>query len=542
MTVIAILKIGRTYIPIEPNYPGLFIQHILQDTKNTVFISDHVDEIANKLANQNFTGVNFLEIYKINNPLQALSSNVIVAPKNDVACIMYTSGSTGKPKGVIITERGILRATYQPCYLTLLQKDVFLSHSSLAFDASSFEIWGALLNGGTLICVDQQTDLLDYKRLEAIFCDKGVTVLWQTTALFNHYVSHGYSHIYDSLRLLLVGGEPLNKKILKRYLASKTRKSIIVNGYGPTENTIFSTTHIFHTEADVNERYAQVAIGRPIDGTTAIILNEKNQEILSKEMVGELLFGGDGLAQGYLNNADLTRIKFIKRLNNQGEYTQYYSSGDLGYYGEDGLIYYVGRKDTQVKVNGYRIELEEVANAILLFTPIEEVVIKPIVNGNGNLFLSAYLTTFDQNITLEAIKSYLKQKLPNYMIPKYFVVLSALPRNENQKIALDKLPYPLEAPGLLTDKKTSEKQRQYPGTQSIGIEETILQAWMKVLGHNEFTLESNFFDVGGDSIKTISLVDELERCFDKRISIIDLYRCTNISEIAKIFKTLEREV
>lgn len=520
LTVIALLKIGRAYVPIDISYPGHLIHHILLDTDNTCFISDDVDNVLlnlNSQTNDKFDSINFFEIYQ---PTE-INENIkipILQHKDDVACVMYTSGSTGKSKGVIIPHKAIISRTYNPEYIALSSKDVFFSHSSLAFDASSFEIWGALLNGATLVCMDHITDLLDYKKFQKTLDEDNITILWQTTSLFNHYVSQGHSNMYDCLRFLLIGGEQINKKILKRYLLSNSRKCAVMNGYGPTENTIFSAVHFFDNEANINDIYEQVAIGKPVDRTTIMIVNDKKERVSIGE-IGELLLSGDGLAKGYLNKEDLTKERFVKHSDALGTY---YHSGDLGYYGEDGLIYYVGRKDTQVKINGFRIELEEVANAVLTFPDVEEVIIKPIIDGNK--YLAAYFTTFKQNIALEEIKIHLVTKIPTYMIPKYFVIVSEFPRNDNQKVSLDKLPHPLEAVGLLVPSKISDNNL-------IGLEESLSDIWENLLGHNEFTLESNFFDVGGDSIKIMALADKIEVQFDKRINIIDLYKNSNISNI-----------
>lgn len=542
LAMIAVLKTGRSYIPVDVRYPIELIRHILDDTNNTSFISDNLTFMKSKSVLA--SGINFSDLVQLDSfprhthltkvhhatgsLLEKVQVNKVKILKNiveqhKVACIMYTSGSTGKSKGVKVTHQGIISRTYNPKYLSLSEKDVFLSHSNLAFDASTFEIWGALLNGGRLVCIQHHTDVLDHNRLSNVLSANNVSILWQTTALFNYYVRQKQAHIYDELRFLLIGGEAVNKKMLRRYLLSETRKCVVVNGYGPTENCIFSTTHAFFSADDLNENYPQVPIGQPVDQTEVIIVNEQNLR-LPVDKIGELLLGGNGLAHSYLNDDVLTECKFIE-LQQGNQEKRYYRSGDLGFYGADGLIYYVGRKDTQVKINGFRVELEVIANTILSFPAMEEVIVKAITEDR--LFLVAYFTTFDKTITLEKLKSYLCEKLPNHMIPKYFVALSSFPRTQNQKIARDKLPYPIGAPGLLMPAITIEHN------EFSGAEEKLAQIWEKILGHKEFTLESNFFDVGGDSMKIMALVDELDVHFDKRASVLDLYRSTNILTIVK---------
>lgn len=524
IAAIATRRIQKSYLPISFEQPIDRIAKIIRESKILLILTDDERFVKQIVDSAKLAHVIIIALSSIINtrPPASLQPD-FKSTTNDIMAIMYTSGSTGVPKGVLVTEKAMIARTYCPAYINLSCSDVVISYSDVGFDASAFEIWASLLNHASVICLDHE-EILDCRIVHDIIKAEGVTILWQTTSLFNLIVSRGYQYIYDNLKILLIGGERVNKKILKLYLASKQRKCIIMNGYGPTENTIFSSTKTFANLANVNDTYDEVAIGIPVDSASIKIVNEEFKEAGTEE-AGQIILGGVGLAAGYLNNIALTEEKFIYLTVTNNQTERYYLTGDYGFYGSDGDIYFLGRKDTQVKIHGYRIELNEIIQALETHHEISEAVVK--VFENDDRYLVAYCVT-QKDLEAKSIKDYLRLIIPDFMIPTFFCFTRELPRNLNHKIAVEKLLAPAY-------QKIEEKKLEADWEEEASTRIEII--WKKILGHNNFTYDSNFFDVGGDSLKLIILREELEKTFDINISILDLYQYPNIISIEHYLMT-----
>ncbi|MFN2440233.1 MAG: amino acid adenylation domain-containing protein, partial [Chitinophagaceae bacterium] len=354
--ILGILKAGGAYVPIDPEYPEERINYMLEDTSATVIITSK----ENKSKLKTTKAVELIEIdsdwSRLNGQLLTTNYQLSTTQPNHLAYIIYTSGSTGKPKGVMVEHRNVVSLVKEVDYVSISNKDILLSTGSPSFDATTFEYWAMLLNGGQLVLC-QEKRLLDSELLKEEIEKRKVTKMWFTSSWFNQLVETDIN-IFAPLDTILVGGEKLSehhiKKIREAYPSIK-----IVNGYGPTENTTFSLTYNI-TEIDEN---TSIPIGYPLTNRTAYILNEKHQ-LVPLNVTGEIFLGGAGLARGYLNRPELTAEKFIKNPFGDDAGSRLYRTGDLGRWLPDGNIEYLGRIDDQVKIRGYRIELGEIETVL----------------------------------------------------------------------------------------------------------------------------------------------------------------------------------
>ncbi|MDS0528601.1 amino acid adenylation domain-containing protein, partial [Clostridium sp. SHJSY1] len=330
----------------------------------------------------------------------------INTPK-DLAYIIYTSGSTGNPKGVCIENRNLVKLVNNSDYIEVNEEDKVLQSGSLSFDASVFQIWIALLNGIALHLEEKNLIINDIE-LEKYINNNKITVMLMPTPLFNQY-SESNIEIFKNLKCLLVGGDILQSKQVSKI--TKSYKDLkIINVYGPTENTVISTTYEVKGSWDEN---ITVPIGTSISNSTAYIM-DKNSNLLPIGIPGELCVGGDGIARGYLNREDLTREKFIENPYVKGE--KIYKTGDLAKWLPDGNIHFIGRIDYQVKINGFRIELQEIETQLLKYSKLREAVVIDRKDESGNKYLCAYVVS-EEKVSSKEIKDFLKKVLPNYMIP-----------------------------------------------------------------------------------------------------------------------------
>jgi amino acid adenylation domain-containing protein len=405
-----------------------------------------------------------------------------------LAYVMYTSGTSGQPKGVMVEHRAIARLVVDTDYVHLGPDDRILQTGSPAFDASTFEIWGALLNAGVL-CRPPERAILDPVELARLIRRHGITTMWLTAGLFNQHVDSGVD-LFGGLRQLLIGGERLSPPHVDR-VREKHPQLMVINGYGPTENTTFTTCHRIE-RGDL----ADIPIGRPIANTQVLILDE-GDELVPVGIVGEICAAGDGLARGYLNDPQLSQRKFVAHPWESGQ--RIYRTGDAGRWRADGTIEFVGRLDDQVKIRGHRIEPAEIEQHILQDAAIRQaLVVGREVPGEG-LVLVAYVAADVQAVDL---RERLKVSLPDYMVPAYVVPLERMPLNANGKIDRSALPEPLPAD------PTAAASFVAPATET---ERQLAAIWQEVLGKPRIGATDNFFDWGGHSLKVTKAVSLIEK-------------------------------
>ncbi|MGY3316369.1 amino acid adenylation domain-containing protein/thioester reductase-like protein [Peribacillus simplex] len=475
--MLAIIKSGCCYVPIDEKYPLKRLEYMLEDTDMEFFLSfnDHEGKLSE------------LDIEPIPFEIKELSREghtpVNRSSENGLAYVIYTSGTTGKPKGVMIEQRSVVNLVLNSEILEINENNRVAQFSNPCFDAATFEIWGALLNGATLFLMTNEfTSFDDWK--EAISIGK-VDVAFFTTGLFNAMVDED-PLIFEGLKKIVVGGDKISISHVKRLKQTIGHFSLI-NGYGPTECTTFAICHeVEDKDVDV------IPIGKPLTNVEIRILSEEQVEVGDGE-IGEIHIGGQGVMRGYLNQPQLTQQALIMDDLNQ---TKWYKTGDHGIRLNNGEILYKGRKDSQVKIRGFRIELNEIQDKLDKYMKVESSVVA-VKNINDENYVIAYYKQKDENAknAEKDIKDYLGNELPNYMIPHFFVRVDDFPLNANGKVDKAKL---LEMDIM--------QNKTFLANQEYGKKKEVLEIWRNILGNQSLGLDDNFFENGGHSILATKLV------------------------------------
>ncbi len=511
--IMAILKAGGAYLPIDPNYPKERIEYMLKDSESKILLSKNT-----LVENIEFNG-EFIDLFN-ENLFKNNSSNLEkVSKSNDLAYVIYTSGTTGNPKGVMCEHKNVVRLVKKPNYIEFKDNDRILQTGSMVFDASTFEVWGALLNGLELYLAKNETIILP-ELLEEFVIKNSITILWLTSELFNQIAEENIN-IFKELRYLLVGGDVLSPKYIS--LARKECRNLkIINGYGPTENTTFSTTYLIKKEYSSN-----ISIGKPITNSKVYIV-DKNYKLSPIGVYGELCVSGDGLARGYLNRPELTAEKFV---DNPFEFgTKMYRTGDLARWLPDGNIEFLGRIDNQVKIRGFRIELGEIENRLLQHEGVKEAVVLVNENKDSEKYICAYVIS-GKNLEELDLKNYLKEMLPEYMIPAYFVQLESMPVTINGKLDRRALPEP-RLDVTLTEYEAPRNE----------IEEILAKIWSEVLGVENIGIDDNFFELGGHSLKATVLMSKIHKELNKEVPLKELFKTPTIKELSKYIESIEENI
>ncbi|MDM5228718.1 amino acid adenylation domain-containing protein [Cytobacillus sp. NJ13] len=511
ISMLAVLKAGGAYVPIDPSYPKDRIQFIAEDSKAEVIISE--TPLPEDLE---FNG-NFVRFDK--NDLKGIAPNLSISSRpGHLAYIIYTSGTTGNPKGVMIEHRNVVRLFKNDDQLfDFDESDVWTIFHSCSFDFSVWEIYGALLNGGTCVVVPKETAQNPDLFLNLLESEK-VTILNQTPTAFKSLMKHEFRRsVTLSLRYIVFGGEALNPIILKDWHVRYPDVRLI-NMYGITEITVHAT----YKEIKMKDIMGDASpIGQPIP-TLAISILDKWGRLTPFGVPGELCIAGEGLARGYLNRPELTREKFIDYPCEPG--TRLYRSGDLARWLPDGRLEYLGRMDDQVKIRGHRIELGEIEAHLLHLEGIEDALVLAQKDADGQDFLCAYLAG-GKALTVSSIRSHLARNLPDYMIPASYVQLDQFPLTVNGKVDKQALPAP---DGHM------DTGAVYEAPQGDA-EERLALVWKEVLRARTIGRYDHFFDLGGDSIKGIQVAARLhERGW--KLELKDLFRHPTISELAPYMK------
>ena len=507
--MLGILKAGGAYLPIDSNLPVERIAYMLSDSRAALLLQSEKTE-------KRLLGIECEQIIIEDIQKQGEAKNVeSSAGPHSLAYIIYTSGSTGKPKGVMIEQRSVIRLVKNSNYITFTPEDRLLMTSSIGFDVGSFEIFGPLLNGAALHLSDQQT-FLDSHQLKRYIEHQGITTIWLTSSLFNHLTEQN-EQTFSQLKHLIIGGEALSPSHVNR-IRNVCPEVSIWNGYGPTENTTFSTClHIQKTYE------LSIPIGRPVGNSTAFILNQWGV-LQPVGAVGELCVGGDGVARGYLGRPDLTKEKFVPHPFAPGD--RLYRTGDLARWLSDGTIEYVGRIDDQVKVRGYRVELGEIETALRQIDGVKEAAVLARTAQTGSKELFGYISV-KAGTNAEQVRSLLARSLPNYMIPAYIIEMETLPLTSNGKLNRKALPEP----------DVASKQTYIPPRNEL--EEQLALIWQEVLGIQRIGIEDSFFELGGDSIKALQVSARLGR-YGLSLQVSDLFRHPKIKDLSPFIRKSER--
>jgi len=502
---IAILKLSAAYVPIDSSYPPGRIEAMLRAAGARVIVA--VPGAAGLPAGLHVVAVDEEAVRS----LRATGNVMAASTPDDLAYVMFTSGSTGPPKGVLIPHCGIRRLVIDANYIAVGPGDVVAHAATIAFDASTFEIWLALLNGACLAIVTKQT-LLDPIRLEETIERDRITVLFLTTSMFVRLV-HARPTLFRHLAYLLIGGEALPAAAI-RTLFSGARPERVLNVYGPTEATSFASFYPIESSPATED---SISIGRAISETTLHVLDDRLRPVV-RGAAGQLFIGGRGLALGYLDDADLTRKKFVR---NPGGHGALYATGDLVCESPSGDLRYLGRLDEQRKVRGFRIEPAEIEAQLAAHPSIAQARIV-FSDEAAELRIIAYVQARD-DVPFESgcVEAYLRERLPDFMIPHVIVPVHTFPLTPNGKLDVRALPIPR--------RPVDESVRLAPRND---VERSIVAVWERVLDVRPIGIRDDFFSVGGTSLSAVTMMSELEVLFGASLSIERLFHEPTVEMLA----------
>ncbi len=533
--LLAILKIGAAYVPIDPNYPSDRIAHMFADSKAPVLLTQ--THLQAQLSVDEPT----CEVICLDSNVycDAPTENINSALKSsDLAYVIYTSGSTGKPKGVMIEHLALSNFVLSSIErYQINDKDRILQFASVSFDAAIEEIYTTLLQGATLVLrtdemISSSENFLAQCRQQQITVLDLPTTYWQNLLTDTEIIKYTWP---ESVRLVIIGGEAVSAHSIRVWLDHFGSYPILLNTYGPTEATVVAS--VFQFQPNKNQK---IYIGQPILNTGIYVLDAR-QRLLPPEIAGELCISGAGLARGYLNRPELTTEKFMD-VDILGKMTRVYRTGDLAQWSAQGQLDYLGRIDNQVKLRGFRIELGEIEQRLCLYSSVKEAVVL-LHETEHDKRLLAYITVDNTNKPeVSALRQWLKKTLPDYMLPAQILFLDVLPITPNGKVDKKALPTPETIESSL-DSKTA----QNPPTTVT--EEILAQIWIDLLGldsENESThvssinSDDDFFAMGGHSLIAAQLIAQLQKIFHIKLPLVRLFENPTIASLARYIDDYEQ--
>ncbi|HLP58776.1 MAG TPA: amino acid adenylation domain-containing protein, partial [Candidatus Deferrimicrobium sp.] len=512
--ILGLLKAGGIYLPIDTELPVDRKKYMLEDSGAKLILSkQQIPHIPGDTRE-----VVYLENGQSYN--NAGANLDIRVEREATAYVIYTSGSTGKPKGVAVRHRSILNTLMwrKECY-KFDRNDIVLQIPSISFDSSVEDIFNALSSGSKLVLI-KQSERLNLEYLDTVIAKERITHFLITPALYTVFLEKIPNRL-SSLKTVTVAGESFTENLVEEHF-KKLKNTRIFNEYGPTENSVCTTVYEFTGDNP------KISIGKPISNVTCYIL-DKYRRVIPLGLFGELCVSGKGLAAGYLNNQELTDLKFVA--NHYTEQDLLYCTGDLCRWSPDGNIEFLGRVDSQVKIRGFRIELEEIEKSILNFPGIKETVVSVREQENGDKYLCAYIVP---GIEFEKSKlsEYLAKELPGYMIPSYFIPLDRIPLTPNGKIDRRALPKP-----------EIESGKDYIAPRDV-VEEKLAGIWAGVLFEKSslpgtpgrIGMDDNFFQLGGHSLKAVIMLSKLHRELNVKVPLAEIFKNPTLEGLAAYIK------
>ncbi|MDY6994073.1 MAG: amino acid adenylation domain-containing protein, partial [Pseudomonadota bacterium] len=510
--LLAVLKAGLTYVPLTPDLPIQRLQHIIQDAQISTLVTAQSQWL---LAQQLSQGQ--LPIITIDASLTASCDNLnLPIAADSLAYLLYTSGSTGQPKGVIQNQRNVLHfiRTYTN-QLGISANDKLTLFSAYSFDAAVMDIFAALLNGATLYPIDLKKD----NNPIAWIKQHAINIFHSTPTVYRHLMGLlTQEERLTAVRWLVLGGEAVYQTDFELYQRHFSEHCNLVNGLGPTESTVTLQYHL--TQTTVNSHQA-VAVGYPVAETEIVLLDEMGN---NTEFCGEIGIKSNYLALGYWQRPELTQAAFIPLTANM----RLYRSGDMGLMHADGSFEFIGRKDAQVKIRGIRIELEEIEITLNQHPSINNSVVTVWENNNDKRLIAYLILNPGYTQDLNELRLFLKQRLPEYMLPAHLLILESLPLTANGKV---------DKRALVLPKQLEQKVQESLVAPRDNFEQQLTQIWKKVLKVQSIGIHDNFFDLGGHSLLTVTLLNKIEHQFGQGIMpLIALFQSPTIAQQAKILK------
>ena len=518
--IIGVLKAGQAYLPLDPTYPKERLAYMLSDSGASLMVTDHQNvTLAAEFGKKIGKKIQVIDIGKINPKTADDNLNLAIGPEQ-VAYIKYTSGSTGKPKGIPQTHRNVLafirRYTNQ---LHINPEDKVALFSSYSHSAGAIDIFSMLLNGGTLYPFDLKSEG-NLRKVADWLIAEGITIFHSVPMVYRYCTdSLAAGEKFSRVRLVVLGGEPILAKDAERLKRYFEKDCVLVNMFGATE-VIIGTFGIVDQETEVTG--AQVPVGYPVEEVKIYLLDEANREV-PVFGVGEIVYESEYLALDYLNLPEKSAESYGPNpLIGEG---RVFRSGDLGRMMPDGRLEFLGRKDFQVKIRGYRIELGEIEAALDNIQGIKKSIVAGFEKGEGDYYLAAYYTTTGVEPDKREMRRLLGQKLPDYMIPSYFVKLEKLPLTPNGKVDRKQLPEP-EISGI-----DIGIHYEVPGNE---VEAKLADIWRDVLGIEKVGVNDSFFDLGGHSLNATTLISRIRKIFNVEVPLREVFQTPTIKGLAKV--------
>lgn len=515
-SMLAVLKIGRFYVPIDPAFPLVRNNYILEDSTAKVVVTNSQNlALAEKIASKCQQIIN---IDDISIDLDAENIGMLIEPDN-LAYVLYTSGSTGKPKGVMHNQRNVLLTLRNHTEIMNIshQDQITLCYSSSVTSAARV-IFYTLLNGASLHHFDiHQQSLADI--IQGLINDR-ITIYRSVPSLFRSLVEElPEQKNFPDLRLIFLTGDTVTNKDIEIYQKYFFDKCQFLTSLGSTE-TGTSRYFIFHKNTPIEKK---VPLGYPVKGMNICLWDENNKEV-GQNQIGEIVVKSKYIALGYWRKPELTAKVFLKD-NATGEII--YHTGDLGKFNEDGCLFHYGRKDFQVKIRGNRVEIDEIEYYLREYNPIKEAIVTVSQDIQGEQYLVAYIIPKEAKIILKSLKEFLRERLPEYMIPAAFVFLDAFPLTANGKIDRKALP-----------QHNFETYREEFVAPVQTTEIKLAQIWQEVLKINNIGIHDNFFDLGGNSLLATQVISRLRQTFEVEISFKSFFQTPTIAELRQELEKL----
>ncbi|MCU0287721.1 MAG: amino acid adenylation domain-containing protein, partial [Acidobacteria bacterium] len=551
--ILGILKAGGEYLALDPRYPRERIKFMLDDCSVHIMLT--VKNHHHNIDNIEVINLSNEAIYEENMPFNDVQPGETIDP----AYVIYTSGSTGTPKGVMVEHENVVRLVKNPNFINLEQGERLLLTGSAAFDIITFEIWGTLLNGLTLVLVDQD-NVLNAEKLKAVILENRISILHLVPQVLGQLIDQNGS-IFTGLKYLLVGGDVVNPGHLNT-IRTLYPGLTVLHMYGPTETTTFATCYKIDRHFET-----AVPLGKPVNGTFVHIVGWGNK-VQPVGAIGELIIGGPGVARGYINNPGLTNERFrplitlmpqMSQVKNKNSvlrtnfhhssfsihHSKFYRTGDLARWlpagppaggAPGGVIQFLGRMDRQVKIRGIRIEPAEIERRLLQHPHIKEAVVTTLEDGEK--YLCAYYVSkpptresSSMAIPTTELKDWLKE-LPDYMIPTYFQLLNEFPLTVGGKIDRTKLPLPEKSASNIFVPPRNKR------------EEEIADIWAEILkiDKNKIGIDSNFFELGGHSLRATGLIVRMHKKFNIKIPIAEIFKVPTIRNFSEYMDNIQRDL
>ncbi|WP_164473115.1 non-ribosomal peptide synthetase [Clostridium sp. E02] len=494
VNIIGILKAEGAYVPIDPEYP--------QDRRGYIIKNSNLDIVLDEELNEK------IENCPDNNNENSSSSS-------DIAYVIYTSGSTGRPKGVVISHRSAVNTIVDiNNRFKVCKEDRIIGLSSMCFDLSVYDIFGALISGATLVMIP---DLRDVKHILDVLIKNRITIWNSVPAVMDmiiEYIDDKFSNGYENrLRLVLLSGDWI-PVVLPDKIRDRFTDSQVISLGGATEASIWS---IYYPIREVKDEWKSIPYGMPLANQTYYVLN-KHLKLCPIGVEGELYIGGEGVAQGYQNDEEKTRYAFINHPN----LGYLYRTGDYGVMRNEGYIEFIGRKDQQVKIRGYRIELGEIEACLVKHSAVKGVVAVDYTQANGERYLCAYVV-LNEEVNLDVLKEFMINSVPYYMVPSCIIKLDKMPLTNNGKIDKKALPEPdgMIYTGVAYEAPTND------------IEKKLVAIWQEILSINKVGINDKFFHIGGHSLKAVSLVSKIHKEMSVEIPLSEIFHLTTIKKQAE---------